>query len=227
MRHARDLHTLAARTPSVISRESAGSQGDAGFQGRVIVSAAIADRLTSSQVGDFGKETVAAILEARGDAIVALGGSGMPRDGGRQDLDVIAIVDGELGVFEVKARCYGAMAGRTQVDVGLARARLGRARRRADGSTSHAQATREYIIERAEQLIDVDDDTEVSVRLFVVDLKAKLAHEFWIEDGKITVPVSEPLECADFMSIAVGQAFGKDPAAAEIANRIVRTHRPR
>ncbi|SHI99701.1 hypothetical protein SAMN02745244_01503 [Tessaracoccus bendigoensis DSM 12906] len=61
------------------------------------------DGATDAQLGALGEEAAAALLEENFEAIiVALGDAGMPRDEGRQDLDVVAIVDGELVAFEVK-----------------------------------------------------------------------------------------------------------------------------
>jgi hypothetical protein len=37
---------------------------------------------SSTRVGDLGEETVGILLQTRGDTIVALGDSGMPRDAG-------------------------------------------------------------------------------------------------------------------------------------------------
>jgi hypothetical protein len=112
-------------------------------------------------------------------------------------LDAIAIIDGELVAFEIKSRFHGRLAGTLTLEGDLPKPRLGRVRRRADGSTSFAQASREYVLERVEQFIDVDEDTDVEVRLFVVDLKAFLAQEVTIEDGKIGQPLTRPMPCLD------------------------------
>ena len=68
---------------------------------------------TDSQAGDLGEETAAIYLcEHEDAAIVTMGDSGMPRSAGRQDLDIVAIIDGELIAFEVKTRSHGHRAGR-------------------------------------------------------------------------------------------------------------------
>jgi hypothetical protein len=45
--------------------------------------------------------------------------------------------------------------------------------------------------------IDIDDDTDVEVRLFVVDLKAFLAQEYQIDSGKMDKPFGPPTPCLD------------------------------
>jgi hypothetical protein len=181
-------------------------------------------RLSSSQVGDFGEETVAAILESRGDTVVAKGGSQMPRDSGRQDLDLVAIVDGEFVAFEVKSRYYGTLAGRIAPNGNLPRPRLGRPRLRVDGSRGVGQATREYVLARVEQFIEVDEETDVAVRLVIVDLKANVAQEFDMVDGAIGRPFGPPFNCRDDMRVAIDEAFGSDSTAARIAASAVLSH---
>jgi hypothetical protein len=178
-------------------------------------------RLSTSEVGDFGEDTVAALLEARGDIVIALGGSGMPRERGRQDLDLVASVDGELVAFEVKSRCYGQTAGRQRIDGSLPKARLGRARPRRDGTRSFAQASREYVLERVAQFIDVGEDTDVDVRLFIVDLKSNLAQEYAITDGAVGDPLAPAIDCSMYMLGAVEQSFASDAEAAAIARQLV------
>ena len=140
---------------------------------------------SSAKIGDVGEETVAAPLESRRDTVVALGDSGMPRNSGRQDLDAIAIVDGSLVAYEVKSRFHGRLAGKRTRAGDVPKPRLTRRRSRADGTVGFAQATRGYVLERVEQFIDVDDETDVEVRLVVVDLKVFVAQEYLIDEGVI------------------------------------------
>jgi len=52
---------------------------------------------TDSQIGDLGEETAPIYLAEVDDAtIVTMGDSGQSRSGGRQDLDLVAFIDGEL-----------------------------------------------------------------------------------------------------------------------------------
>lgn len=54
---------------------------------------------TDGQLGSLGEEASAVFLEEQGATIVSLGDARMPRDSGRQDLDLVAIIERELVVF--------------------------------------------------------------------------------------------------------------------------------
>ncbi|MCX5045263.1 NERD domain-containing protein [Aldersonia sp. NBC_00410] len=60
---------------------------------------------TDSRIGDLGEETAAIYLaDVHGATIVTMGDSGIPRSVGRQDLDLVVVIGGELAVIEVKTR---------------------------------------------------------------------------------------------------------------------------
>lgn len=136
----------------------------------------------------------------------------MPRDSGRQDLDAVAIVDGELIAYEVKSRFHERRAGTLTRTRNVPKPRLGQSRRRSDGSSSYAQSTREYVLERVEQFIDVHDDTDLQLRLFVVDLKIFLAQEYRIDDGRIGEPFGPPIPCLA-AALEAARLFSNNPWA--------------
>lgn len=68
---------------------------------------------TNAQLGALGEETASVLLTEDFNAtLVAMGDAGLPRDGTRQDLDLLAVVDGELIAYEVKTRYAARKAGR-------------------------------------------------------------------------------------------------------------------
>lgn len=67
---------------------------------------------TDGQIGALGEETAAVLLEDLGVTIVSMGDAGLPRDEGRQDLDLLVIVDNSLVAVEVKTRYTSKSAGR-------------------------------------------------------------------------------------------------------------------
>ncbi len=149
---------------------------------------------TDSQIGALGEETVAVLLEDELDAIVvALGDAGLERTEGRQDLDVVAIQDGNLVAFEVKSRYTSLRAGRLTRAGNLNRPRLRRS------GVGHRQGSQAYVAERIEAIVDINDGYEgVDVQVVVVDFVAMLAQFFRVDDrGSRLAPVGPPRSCID------------------------------
>lgn len=157
---------------------------------------------TDAQVGALGEETAAVLLEDDFDAtIVAMGDAGMPRDEGRQDLDLLAIVEDTLIVYEIKTRYLSRAAGRCTRAGNLPRPRL----RKPRTSTGARQGSQEYVAARLNAFIDTEDGYEgVDVRVMAIDLKAMLAQQFAVNDnGTRLTPLSPPLDCTDASRKAV------------------------
>jgi hypothetical protein len=149
---------------------------------------------TDAQIGALGEETVAVLLEEELDAIVvALGDAGLERTEGRQDLDVVAIQQGNLIAFEVKSRYSSDRAGRLTRAGNLYRPRL-----RSSGA-GHRQGSQPYVADRIAGLVDTDDGYEgVDVQVVVVDFVAMLAQFFAADDrGRRLVPLGQPMPCRD------------------------------
>lgn len=150
------------------------------------------DGATDAQLGALGEEATAVLLEEDlGATLVAIGDAGMPRDEGRQDLDLIAIVDGELTAFEVKTRYRSARAGRLNRAGDLPRPRL---RRTRDG---HRQASQSYVTDRIGGLVDTRDNyAGLRVQIVVVDLVLMRAQVFdGADDGTRLHPAAPPVPC--------------------------------
>lgn len=162
---------------------------------------------TNSQIGDLGEETCVVHLEGNGATIIAIGDAGMPRNGSRQDLDVVAEVDGYLVVFEVKTTYVGRRAGRRTAAGNLYRPRLRRIRATHGHAGTGRQGSQEYATERLDELIDLDSDFPgVKVRVAVVDLRAMLLQQFAVDDGgRITGPVGPAADCSDAALAAYGR----------------------
>jgi hypothetical protein len=135
---------------------------------------------TDAQIGALGEETAAVLIEDVFDAtIVAMGDAGMPRDGARQDLDLLVIVDGALIAYEVKTRYLSTRAGRLTRVGNLPRPRL----RRAASPTGHRQGSQAYVAQRLDGVLDIDDGYEgIEVRVIAIDFRAMLAQEFLLND---------------------------------------------
>lgn len=156
---------------------------------------------TDGQLGALGEETAAVFLEEElGATIVSMGDAGMPRDGGRQDLDLVAVVEGELVVFEVKTRFTSRLAGRRTRAGHLLRPRL-----RRPGVTGGRQGSQPYVAARLAGVLDVGEGFEgVEVRVLLVDLKAMLVQQFSVNDaGTRLMPLDQPAGCRD----AAGRAL--------------------
>lgn len=157
------------------------------------------DGATNAQIGAVGEETVAVLLEESGATIVTLGDAGLDRVEGRQDLDIVAIVDGSLVAFEVKTR-YGSRRAGTVTRAGnLPRPRLRTSR------SGHRQASQPYVTDRIERIIDTGRGYQgVDVQVVVVDLVAMLAQFYSLDDnGTRLTPSSSPVPCRDAVEAAV------------------------
>ena len=148
---------------------------------------------TNAQIGALGEETASVLLaEEFGATLVAMGDAGLPRDGTRQDLDLLAVVDGELVAYEVKTRYAATKAGRLTRAGHLLRPRLQRSRGFGGG-----QASQPYVAERLTGHIDVGDGYEgILVQVIAIDLVAMLAQCFDVDDtGGRLRPVGTPIDC--------------------------------
>jgi hypothetical protein len=151
---------------------------------------------TDSQAGDLGEETAAVYLCEHEDAtIVTMGDSGMPRSAGRQDLDLVAVIDGELIAFEVKTRSHGHRAGKLTRAGHLYRPQL----RRPTTPERGRQASQPYVAARLSDVIDTDDGYDgIQVRVIGVDLKTMLIEQFSVsDDGKRLTPIGTPTDCTN------------------------------
>jgi hypothetical protein len=158
---------------------------------------------TNAQIGALGEETASVLLTDVLDAtIVAMGDAGLPRDGARQDLDLLAIVEGELVVYEVKTRYASTKAGRLTKLGNLPRPRLQRSR-----TPSNGQASQPYVTERLTDHLDVGEGyAGIVVQVIAVDFVAMLAQLFHINDtGKGLQPARPPMDCAAAAQQALSQ----------------------
>jgi hypothetical protein len=147
---------------------------------------------TDAQIGALGEETAAVLLETVLDAtIVAMGDAALPRDGGRQDLDLLAIVDDRLIAYEVKTRYISTTAGGLTRAGNLPRPRL-RAGRRPD---AHRQGRQAYVADRLRDHVDTTDQG-IGVRVIAIDFMAMLAQQFAVnDDGTGLSPLDSPIDC--------------------------------
>lgn len=155
---------------------------------------------TDAQIGALGEETVAVLLEEEmGATIVALGDAGLERAGGRQDLDIVAIVGDRLVAFEVKTRHAAARAGRLTRAGNLPRPRL---RHR---SNTHRQASQPYVADRMDAIVDTESEYEgIDVQIVAVDLVAMLAQFFGADDhARRILPLAPPVPCRAAAAIAL------------------------
>lgn len=160
------------------------------------------DAASDAQLGALGEETTAVLAEDDlGAILVALGDAGMPRDEGRQDLDLVAIIDGELTALEVKTRYRSARAGRLTRAGNLPRPRLKRAR---DG---HRQASQSYVAHRLGGIVDTGDGYHgVRVQAVVIDFVLMLAQFFDVsDDGARLTPSAPPMPCETAAEIALAR----------------------
>lgn len=158
------------------------------------ISAAL-DTLTSAQLGDIGEEVVRSHLEDSGAPIIAVGDSHLPRNDGRQDLDLVAVIDGELTVVEVKTRYLSGIAG--------TRTRAGNLRRPKLSTRGPArQSSADYNATRLTSIVDVDGIA--AVRVYVVDLQAAFLQWFPVNDaGRLQAPPEGPETCAAYLPEAI------------------------
>ncbi|SDQ03748.1 hypothetical protein [Arthrobacter crystallopoietes] len=158
----------------------------------------ILDVLTSSQFGDIGEETARFYLEDKGISPVSLGDSGMPRTASRQDLDIVALVEGELVAFEVKTTYIEKRAGTLTRLGNLHRPKLRRKAARSDLLPSHDQGSPDYVSQRVHSIVEVDGSMEC--RVIAVDLRGLKLQEFALNHrGEISGPYSGVVDCRDFV----------------------------
>ncbi len=157
-----------------------------------------------TQIGALGEETAAVFVEETlGGTVVAMGDAALPRPNGQQELDLLAIVDETLVVFEVKSRYMSRIAGRRTRGGNLSRPRL----RRASQAGGNRQGSQDYVTARISPYVNVDDEYEgVDVRVLVVDLKAMLAQQFVANDaGTRVTPLGPPMPCHEAARQALEQ----------------------
>lgn len=159
---------------------------------------------TDAQIGALGEETSAVLLEETlGATIVAMGDAALPRQEGRQDLDLLAILEGELIAFEVKTRYLSRAAGRLTRAGNLSRPRL----RRAAQPSGQRQGSQGHVAARVADYLDIDKGYEgLEVRVIAVDPRAMLAQQFSVNDaGTRVTPISPPVPCAEAAGRALSQ----------------------
>lgn len=156
---------------------------------------AVLESLTAAQLGDVGEEVVRIHLETLGVPIVAVGDSHLTRNEGRQDLDLVVLLDDELTVVEVKTRYLARLAGTLTRAGNLRRPRLS-----ARGSTRQGSA--DYNADRLTSILDVDG--LAATRTYVVDLQAGLLQWFPVDaSGRLQAPPEPPSSCADVLPEAI------------------------
>ena len=161
---------------------------------------------TNAQIGALGEETASVLLTEVFDAtLVTMGDAGLPRDGPLQDLDLLAIIEGELVAYEVKTRDASIKAGRLTTAGNLLRPSLQHSRTVGGG-----QASQPYVAERLKAHLDVGEGySGIVVQVIAIDFVAMLAQWFHVNDGgKGLRPAGPPIECA--------------AAAQQALNRIVK-----
>jgi hypothetical protein len=156
--------------------------------------AAILAGATDSQIGALGEETAAVLLEDHRDAtVVTMGDAGLPRTLGRQDLDLVVVIDEELVVYEVKTCFHSANAGRLTKAGNLRRPRL----RRAPTPRGDRQGSQPYVAARLGDVVDTTNGYPgVHVQVMAVDFQAMLAQEFTVTatSGRL-MPSGPPISC--------------------------------
>lgn len=153
------------------------------------------DGATNAQIGGLGEETAAVWIESELDGtIVALGDAEMPRTLGRQDLDVLAIVDDTLVAFEVKTRFHSRNAGRTTRAGDLYRPRL----RRASAPGCRRQGSQSYVADRMTDHVDIrsEDYEGIEVRVIAVDFVSFLIQQYEVDNaGRRLAPLAPASSC--------------------------------
>lgn len=167
----------------------------------------ILDVLTRGQFGDLGEETARFYLQENGAFPVSLGDSGMPRSNARQDLDMVALVEGELVAFEVKTTYLDKRAGTLTSQGNLYCPPRRRKGTRLDRSPSFAQGSSNYVAQRVESIVAVDGTLEC--RLIAVDLRSLKLQEFNLTSaGKSLGPKSGLVDCRGFVLQAMAEIVG-------------------
>lgn len=114
----------------------------------------------------------------------------MPRVEGRQDLDLIAVVEGELVAFEVKTTYHSRRAGRLTRAGNLVRPRL------RSTNSGHRQASQPYVTDRITGIVNTEDDYEgIRVQVIVIDLLLMLAQVFDVNDQGTRLHPTAPPQC--------------------------------
>jgi hypothetical protein len=164
----------------------------------------ILDVLTTGQFGDIGEETARFYLEEHGACPVSLGDSGMPRSDARQDLDIVALVEGDLVAFEVKTTYLDKRAGTLTRQGNLYCPPRRRKRTRTDRLPSFTQGSSDYVSQRVESIVKVDGTLEC--RLIAVDLRSLKLQEFGLNNaGRAIGPTSELIDCRGFVLQAMAE----------------------
>lgn len=151
------------------------------------------DAATDWQLGALGEETARVFLETERDAQpVTLGDGRLPRTEGRQDLDITAIIDGELIVFEVKTRYSSRFAGIVTRAGNFRRPRMGHT------ATGVRQGSQGYTADRLAAILDTGTGyAGVTVQVIVVDLVLQQLQFFQLtDDGRRTMPLGPPEDCS-------------------------------
>ncbi|ERK73552.1 hypothetical protein N136_00110 [Leifsonia aquatica ATCC 14665] len=149
---------------------------------------------TDQQIGGLGEETVGVFLRRElGFEIITMGDAGMERTDGRQDLDIVAMLDGTLIAYEVKTTYTSRRAGKRSKAGNLSRPRL---RRTLSGSR---QASQPYAADRLTNTIDTGGDYEgVDVQVVVVDFELMALQFFDVDDcGRRVTAAGPVLPCRD------------------------------
>lgn len=150
---------------------------------------------TDAQIGALGEETASILIEAELDGtIVTMGDAGMPRNEGRQDLDLLVIFEGTLTAVEVKTRYLARQAGHLTRAGNLLRPRM----RRAASPSGNRQGSQEYVAARLAGFIDTGEKAYdgIDVRAMAIDFKLMLAQQFDLNDaGTRLAPRGAPISC--------------------------------
>ena len=145
---------------------------------------------SNQQLGDLGEETARAHLDAHTEIMmITAGDSRAARHDGRQDLDLVIALDGELIAVEVKTRYFAKRAGSLTPAGNIHRPRFARP------GTGHRQGTNAYVTARLDDVADIDG--EPGVVICAVDLRARLIQLFEVENGRIRGPLGPPEDCSD------------------------------
>ena len=160
---------------------------------------------TDSQIGALGEETASVLLTDHfAGTIVTMGDAGMPRTAGRQDLDLLVIIEDTLTVVEVKTRYLSRRAGRLTRTGNLLRPRM----RRPATSSGSRQGSQRYVTDRLARYIDTSHEAYegIDVRVLAIDFRLMLAQQFDVNDaGTRLAPQGEPIDCREAAERALGR----------------------
>ena len=162
---------------------------------------------TDARIGELGEETAIVLLERLGATIVSTGDGGRERNQSRQQLDILAVLDGDLTAIEVKTRYNSNRAGHVTRAGNLSRPRL----RRPSEPSRYRQGSQPYLAQRISDYVDVADaDFQgIDVLVAAIDLHALLVQFFSINDrGTRPIPVGRPMECESAAQEALQRIIG-------------------